>query len=138
MSRKKVSQDTEVAKDEEVVAEEVTTDDTATEEVSTEQVEDKVPSTEEVEVSDTVVPEVKVPEEVTHDHTVVQLVATVTPVSSVLVPTGIIDELFGNEITRELRLLVDEPVTVTLYHNVDRWIKSLRSLEGLGVVVTIL
>lgn len=138
MSRKKVSQDTEVAKDE-VVAEEVTTDDTATEEVPTEQVEDKVPSTEDVtEVSDTVVPEVKVPEDVTHDHTVVQLVATVAPVSSVLVPTGIIDELFGNEITRELRLLVDEPVTVTLYHNVDRWIKSLKSLEGLGVVVTIL
>lgn len=134
MSRKKVDQDTEVV--EEVVTEDEVTSDTPTDDVPTEQVEDKVPSTE--EVSDTVVPEVKVPEEVTHDHTVVKLVATVTPVSSVLVPTGIIDELFGNEITREIRLLVDEPVTVTLYHNVDRWIKSLKSLEGLGVVVTIL
>lgn len=137
MSRKNVDQDTEVV--EEVVTEDEVTSDTPTDDVPTEQVENKVPSTEEVEeVNDTVVPEVKVSEEVTQDHTVVKLVATVTPVSSVLVPTGIIDELFGNEITREIRLLVDEPVTVTLYHNVDRWIKSLKSLEGLGVVVTIL
>lgn len=137
MSRKKVDQDTEVV--EGVVTEDEVASDAPTDDVPTEQVEDKVPSTENVtEVSDTVVPEDKVPEEVTKDHTVVKLVATVTPVSSVLVPTGIIDELFGNEITREIRLLVNEPVTVTLYHNVDRWIKSLKSLEGLGVVVTIL